>query len=56
MGPVERVADLPLAAPQEREDAAAAARLGLNLRQMRYRMSRLAIVAPTSGPGDHEPS
>ena len=35
---------------------AAAARLGLNLRQMRYRMSRLAIVAPTSGPGDHEPS
>ena len=35
---------------------AAAARLGLNLRQMRYRMSRLAIVAPSSGPGDHEPS
>ena len=28
---------------------AAAARLGLNLRQMRYRMSRLGIVAPASG-------
>ncbi len=28
---------------------AAAARLGLNLRQMRYRMARLAIVAPSSG-------
>jgi two-component system, NtrC family, response regulator PilR len=28
---------------------AAAAQLGLNLRQMRYRMSRLAIVAPSTG-------
>jgi two-component system response regulator PilR (NtrC family) len=28
---------------------AAAARLGLNLRQMRYRMSRLGIVVPSSG-------
>ena len=35
---------------------AAAARLGLNLRQMRYRMARLAIVAPTSGSEADEPS
>jgi len=28
---------------------AAAAQLGLNLRQMRYRMSRLAIIAPSTG-------
>ena len=27
---------------------AAAARLGLNLRQMRYRMSRLGITAPSN--------
>ena len=27
---------------------AAAARLGLNLRQMRYRMARLGITAPSS--------
>ena len=35
---------------------AAAARLGLNLRQMRYRMSRLGITEPGSddpGHGDH---
>ncbi len=35
---------------------AAAARLGLNLRQMRYRMSRLGIVAPGSGCESDEPS
>ena len=32
---------------------AAAARLGINLRQMRYRMARLAIATPSSGP-DHD--
>ena len=35
---------------------AAAARLGLNLRQMRYRMARLAIVAPSTGSGGHDSS
>ena len=31
---------------------AAAARLGLNLRQMRYRMMRLGITAPSDDAGD----
>jgi two-component system response regulator PilR (NtrC family) len=35
---------------------AAAARLGLNLRQMRYRMSRLGIAAPASGCESDEPA
>ena len=35
---------------------AAAARLGLNLRQMRYRMARLAIAAPSPGIDPDEPS
>ncbi len=35
---------------------AAAARLGLNLRQMRYRMARLAIVAPSSGCDADDPA
>ena len=34
---------------------AAAARLGLNLRQMRYRMARLAIVAPSTGCDADDP-
>ncbi|MDO5693963.1 MAG: sigma-54 dependent transcriptional regulator [Pseudomonadota bacterium] len=33
---------------------AAAARLGLNLRQMRYRMSRLGITAPPHGDADDD--
>ena len=32
---------------------ATAARLGISLRQMRYRMARLAIATPSSGP-DHD--
>ena len=32
---------------------AAAARLGLNLRQMRYRMSRLGITEPNGDDPDH---
>jgi two-component system response regulator PilR (NtrC family) len=34
---------------------AAAARLGLNLRQIRYRMARLGITAPGSGANEHSP-
>lgn len=33
---------------------AAAARLGLNLRQMRYRMARLGITAPSNGEADDD--
>ena len=33
---------------------AAAARLGLNLRQMRYRMSRLGITAPSNDDADDD--
>ena len=33
---------------------AAAARLGLNLRQMRYRMARLGISAPSNGEADDD--
>ena len=35
---------------------AAAARLGLNLRQIRYRMARLGISAPGKGQDDDEPA
>lgn len=33
---------------------ATAARLGISLRQIRYRIARLNIAAPGDAPGDHE--